>query len=128
VLKIVESLWAVGAATPRTPLGEITALPDSHSWCGTHSPTHSALGPASIFDPTVLHQRKILYTPLDRGSWQDCPLDTQMYRHRCANWCWPLPFVGQHLPGNKRQEELLLARCIMCFYVHSHRQLNAEAI
>ena len=33
MLKIVENLWAVGAP-PRTPLGQLTALPQTPSWRG----------------------------------------------------------------------------------------------
>jgi len=50
MLKIVENLWAVGALS-RSPLGELTALPDpiAGGYRGIAAPSPGTLPPLSAF-------------------------------------------------------------------------------
>jgi len=54
VLKIVENLWVVGTP-PRTPLGELRALPRPPNWWGgVAAPFPRNPLPLSAFGPQVL--------------------------------------------------------------------------
>ena len=58
MLKIVENLWAVGAPS-RTPLGELTVLPDPLAVGeGVAAPSLRTALPLSAFDPSVLPLRQ----------------------------------------------------------------------